>query len=48
MRSRSCCLVESVHMTADCRQIAGSCTHETRLHVAVDVALHVNFADEVL
>lgn len=48
MRSRSGCLVESAHVTADCRQIAGSCTSENRLRVAVDVALHVDFADEVL
>ena len=47
-RPRSCCLVKSAHMTADCRQVAGACTSEARLRAPGDVALHVNFADEVL
>lgn len=48
MQSRSCCLVKSMHMIVKCRQVAGSCTSSSRLHVSVDVALHVNSADEVL
>lgn len=48
MRPRSYCLVKSTHMTADCRQVADACISEARLHAPVDVALHVNFGDEVL